>query len=68
MSSVSSGRVSTSMQAMRTATPISTCSWIAERPRSSATEVAISTPRFIGPGCMISTSGLATFSLSSVRP
>src|SRR3546814_13523257 len=37
-------RVSTSMQAMRTATPISTCSVIAERWMSSATWLSITTP------------------------
>src|SRR5690606_23739519 len=40
-----------SSTAMRTATPISTCSRITER-LSSATALSISTPRFIGPGCM----------------
>ena len=53
---------------MRTATPISTCSWMTERSRSSATSESISTPRFIGPGCMISASGLATLSFSWSRP
>src|SRR6185312_9339746 len=47
-------RDSTSRQAMRTATPISTCSRMALRSMSSATSVSISTPRFIGPGCMMS--------------
>ena len=37
---------------MRTATPISTCSRITLRAGSSATALSISTPRFIGPGCM----------------
>ena len=53
---------------MRTATPISTCSWMTERSRSSATSESISTPRFIGPGCMISASGLATLSFSWSSP
>ena len=53
---------------MRTATPISTCSWMTLRSRSSATSESISTPRFIGPGCMISASGLATLSFSWSRP
>src|SRR3546814_19159400 len=52
-------RVSTSRQAMRTATPISTCSVIADRTGSSATPREISTPRFIGPGSMTHASGLA---------
>src|SRR5882672_2831604 len=59
-----SARVSTSRQAMRTATPISTCSRIRLRSMSSATSLSISTPRFIGPGCMMSASGLAAASLS----
>ena len=45
--------------AIRTATPISTCSLIRLRCGSSATSLAISTPRFIGPGCITSASGLA---------
>src|SRR5690606_31269503 len=59
---------SASSTAMRTATPISTCSRISDREMSSATSESISTPRFIGPGCMISASGLAARSLSSSRP
>src|SRR5690242_20950687 len=43
------------------------CSWMTERSRSSATSESISTPRFIGPGCMISASGLATLSFSLSR-
>src|SRR3546814_15149300 len=42
-------RVRMSRHAMRTATPISTCSVIVERAGSSATLLSISTPRFIGP-------------------
>ena len=34
----------------------------------SATSDAISTPRFIGPGCMMMTSGLARFTRSAVMP
>src|SRR5690606_17722198 len=45
-------RVSTSRQAMRMATPISTWSVMIERPGMSATVLSISTPRFIGPGCI----------------
>ncbi len=45
--------------AMRTATPISTWSWITERVRSSAIAPSISTPRFMGPGCMTMASALA---------
>ncbi len=36
---------------MRALTPLATCSTIVER-TESATSAAISTPRFIGPGCM----------------
>ena len=49
---------------MRTATPISTCSRMTLRPKSSATTESISTPRFIGPGCMINASALARCSFS----
>ena len=42
---------------MRTATPLVTCSVISDA-GPSATSAAISTPRFIGPGCMTSASGL----------
>src|SRR4029078_12165552 len=44
--------------AIRTATPLAPCSRITEY-GPSATSDAISTPRFIGPGCMMITSGLA---------
>ena len=37
--------------AMRTLTPLATCSTIVDR-AESATSAAISTPRFIGPGCI----------------
>src|SRR5262249_47865775 len=47
-----------SSAAMRTATPISTCSRMSDC-APSATAVSISTPRFIGPGCMTSAFGLA---------
>ena len=51
-------RASASSTAMRTATPISTCSRISDC-APSATIESISTPRFIGPGCITSASGLA---------
>ena len=51
-------RDSASSTAMRMATPISTCSRISDC-APSATIESISTPRFIGPGCMTSASGLA---------
>src|SRR5271155_5776634 len=51
-------RASASSTAMRTATPISTCSRISDW-APSATIESISTPRFIGPGCITSASGLA---------
>ena len=51
-------RASASSTAMRTATPISTCSRMSDC-ALSATSVSISTPRFIGPGCMTSAPGLA---------
>src|ERR1700716_3794117 len=53
--------------AMRTAIPKVTCGRITEC-GPSATEESISTPRFIGPGCITIASGRATESLSSVRP
>src|SRR2546425_2235711 len=54
--------------AMRTATPLETWSRITEY-GPSATSGDSSTPRFTGPGCMISTSGRAwAASRSSVRP
>src|SRR5690606_26489136 len=53
--------------AMRTAMPFVTCGRITER-GPSATAESISTPRLIGPGCMTMASGLASASLSSVRP
>ena len=51
-------RASASSTAMRTATPISTCSRISDC-APSATTKSISTPRFIGPGCITSASGFA---------
>ena len=48
-----------SSTAIRTATPISTWSRMRLRSGSSATALSISTPRFIGPGCITSASGLA---------
>src|SRR5690606_17125047 len=61
-------RVSTSRQAIRIATPISTWVVMIERSGRSATELSISTPRFIGPGCMTIASGAARASRSGVRP
>ena len=52
---------------MRTATPFVTWSRMTEY-GPSATSLAISTPRFIGPGWRISTSFLARRTRSSVRP
>ena len=43
--------------AMRTATPFATCSVMIDA-GPSATSAAISTPRFIGPGCMTTRVGL----------
>ena len=51
-------RASASSTAIRTATPISTCSRITDC-APSATMESISTPRFIGPGCITSASGFA---------
>ena len=53
--------------AMRTAMPNVTCGRITAR-SLSATAESISTPRFIGPGCITIASGLASASLSCVRP
>ena len=53
--------------ASRTATPISTCCVITER-APSAIELSISTPRFIGPGCITMASSLASASRSAVSP
>ena len=53
--------------AIRTAMPNVTCGRITER-SPSATAESISTPRFIGPGCMTMTSGFASASLSCVSP
>ncbi len=61
-------RASASSTAMRIATPISTCSWMRLTSRSSATVELISTPRFIGPGCITSAPGLASASFSRSRP
>src|SRR5262249_38311229 len=52
-------RESASSTAMRMATPISTCSRMRLTSMSSATSESISTPRFIGPGCITSAPGLA---------
>src|SRR5690606_39590482 len=56
-----------SSTAMRTATPISTWSVMTEA-GPSAMAGSISTPRFIGPGCMTMASGLAWLSFSASRP
>ena len=53
--------------AMRTAMPNVTCGKITLR-APSATADEISTPRLIGPGCITIASGLASASLSAVRP
>src|SRR6267143_605672 len=53
--------------AMRTAMPKVTCGRITEC-GPSATEESISTPRFIGPGCMTMASGLASASFCGVKP
>ena len=50
--------------AMRTATPLVTCSSTQDC-GPSATSGVISMPRFIGPGCRTSASGLARFSRSA---
>ena len=53
--------------AMRTARPLVTRSRITER-SPSAMSLSISTPRLIGPGCMISTSGLGNREALFVEP
>src|SRR2546423_5955111 len=53
--------------AIRIATPFATWSVITEC-RPAATSGAISTPSFMGPGCMTSTSGDASASRAAVRP
>ncbi len=53
--------------AMRTAIPNVTCGRMTAR-SPSATGESISTPRFIGPGCITIASGFASASLSCVRP
>ncbi len=52
---------------MRTATPLATWSRMTERPESAMSE-AISTPRFMGPGCMTIASGLARASRFASSP
>ena len=52
---------------MRTARPFVTCSRITERPQS-AISLSISTPRLIGPGCMIIASGLVRANRSLFSP
>jgi len=56
-------RASASSTAILTATPISTCSRMSDC-APSAISVSISTPRFIGPGCMTSAPGFAQESFS----
>ena len=53
--------------AMRTATPLFTCSRMTDW-GPSATSDEISTPRFIGPGCIRMAPGLASRSRSPVMP
>src|SRR2546430_1312093 len=53
--------------AMRTARPLVTCSRITDR-SLSAISLSISTPRLIGPGCMMRTSGLVRAKRSLFRP
>jgi hypothetical protein len=53
--------------AMRTATPLFTCSRMTER-GPSATSEEISTPRFMGPGCITSTLDEASFTRFASRP
>src|SRR5436190_17356124 len=52
---------------MRTAKPLVTWSRITLC-KPSATSLSISTPRLIGPGCMIRQSGFKSFARSFVRP
>ncbi len=52
---------------MRTATPFVTCSVMTDA-GPSATSAAISTPRFIGPGCMTSASLRSRAARSTVSP
>src|SRR5688572_32314190 len=59
--------VTASSTAMRTATPLETCRRMTDC-GPSATAESISTPRFIGPGCMTMASGLARRSRSGVSP
>jgi hypothetical protein len=53
--------------AMRTATPFATWRWIIDC-GPSATALAISTSRFIGPGCMTIAPGFALRKRSVVMP
>ena len=52
---------------MRVATPLRTWSMITERGRS-ATSALISTPRFIGPGCMTRASSFMPSTRRAVSP
>mgnify|MGYP003326636753 FL=1 len=51
-------------QAIRTATPFSTCSLITDLSKSSANLSSISTFLLIGPGCKTRASGFANFNFS----
>src|SRR5262245_13979831 len=53
--------------AMRTATPFATCVRMTDC-GPSARSLSISTPRFMGPGCMTIASGRASFIRSRVSP
>ena len=53
--------------AMRMATPLATCRWMTDC-GPSATSLAISTSRFIGPGCITIAPGRAFFMRSGVMP
>ena len=53
---------------MRIATPISTWRVMMDRSIMSATSLSISTPRFIGPGCMTSVLAPVQSSRAFVSP
>src|SRR5688572_9682102 len=59
--------ITVSSTAMRTATPLRTCSRMTDC-GPSATSEEISMPRFMGCGCITMASGLATASRSGVSP
>ena len=58
---------SSNSTAMRTATPLATC-WVITAPGSSAGSTRISTPRFIGPGCITRAWSGSRRARSGVRP